>query len=85
MDCGATGCDQESAMAWERRMTDAEVTHYHSTGDLPAHETSGNLMVYACAEHLLDPVELMSRTHDAVCHAPNDPGDCAVCSASGDD
>lgn len=70
MSCGATGCANASVIAWERWMTDAEIAQYHASGDLPAHETSGKLMVYACEDHQLDPAEMMSATHDAVCSAP---------------
>ena len=77
MSCSATGCTNDSFIAWERWMSPAEIDQYHESGDLPPHETSGKLMVYACAEHQLNPPEQMTTTHDATCIAPPSC-DCSV-------
>lgn len=69
--CDALDCAADSAMAWERWATQAEVDQYHASGDLPAHEATAKILVRSCAEHLLHPVDLMSRTHDAECGAPS--------------
>ena len=72
-DCQATGTE-----GWQRRATPEEVDHYHSTGDLPAHETECEITVVACAEHGLHP-EIAALLHDAVCHQPAEPNGCAAC------
>lgn len=70
MSCSAASCTNDSMIAWERWMTTEEVDQYHTSGDLPLHETSGKLMVYACGEHQLNPPEQMTTAHDAICTAP---------------
>lgn len=79
MSCSAVDCPNDSAIAWERWMTEDEIAFYHESGDLPLHETSGKLMVYACAEHELADPDDMAVTHDATCTAPP-VCDCSVAS-----
>lgn len=75
--CTAIDCEAPATIAWERWGTEEEVARYHASGDLPPHETTCKVMVFACDDHRLDPVELMSQTHDAECTAPP-TCDCSV-------
>lgn len=73
----ASGCENPETNQWQRWATPAEVDQYHNSGDLPLTETTALLPVYACADHKLSPIELMTAPHDMDCSAPP-TCDCSV-------
>lgn len=102
--CGTSGslqvlqCGREGGIGWSRWATQDEIDQYHESGDLPAHETTGQVPVYACDEHALAcgmavertdgregvaAADLATHTHDAGCRLPAGPEDCGVCAEYG--
>lgn len=78
MTCARTGCSNSEAFQFEKWATPEQIAYYHSTGDLPAQETSAALLVAVCSEHKLVPSELMGGTHAANCAVPDSQCDCPV-------
>lgn len=65
----SSGDDRPAIYGWQRVATQAEVDHFHETGDLPLTETVALIPMYACEIHRL-PDDIAWRTHQSGCTAP---------------
>jgi hypothetical protein len=83
-----TTCPNSPWWWWTRWGTPAEVELFHSTGDLPMHETTCTISVVGCQEYdNLEGVaphhptmDEMTRTHDSDCVSA--PCSCSVSDAN---
>lgn len=67
--CMVENCDKPSTQSWQRQATQAEIDHFHQTGDLPPWETTAQMTIDACDEHALPP-DLAAVPHLSDCLAP---------------